>query len=116
MTSSPIRPPPTPFAQTLFAGLPSHYDRLAAVLSLGQDRRWRREMIDHIAPSRPASVLDVATGPAGVALQLAERTEAVVIGVDLSEDMLALGHRNVIAARREERIFLVRGQGEQLPF
>jgi demethylmenaquinone methyltransferase/2-methoxy-6-polyprenyl-1,4-benzoquinol methylase len=100
----------------LFAGLPSHYDRLAAVLSLGQDRRWRREMINHIAPSRPASVLDVATGPAGVALQLAERTDAVIIGVDLSEDMLARGHRNVIAARREERILLVRGQGEQLPF
>jgi len=116
MTSSPIRPAPTRFAQTLFAGLPSHYDRLAAVLSLGQDRRWRREMINHIAPSRPARVLDVATGPGGVALQLAERTDAVVIGVDLSEDMLARGHRNVIAAGREERIFLVRGQGERLPF
>ena len=116
MTPDPVRPPQTRFAQTLFAGLPAHYDRLAAVLSLGQDRRWRREMIDHVAISSPATVLDVATGPAGVALQLADRSDAVITGVDLSEDMLARGRRNVIAARREDRINLVRGQGERLPF
>ena len=116
MTSDPIRPAPTRFAQILFAGLPKHYDRLAAVLSLGQDGRWRREMIDHVALSNPPTVLDVATGPAGVALQLADRTDAVITGVDLSEDMLARGRRNVIAAQRDDRINLVRGQGERLPF
>lgn len=116
MTAPPVRPEPTRFAQALFAGLPAHYDRLAALLSLGQDRRWRREMINHIVPSGPATVLDVATGPAGVALQLAERTNAVITGIDLSEDMLTRGQHNVIAARRSDRINLVRGQGEQLPF
>lgn len=116
MTAHPVRPQPTKFAQRLFAGLPDHYDRLAAILSLGQDRRWRREMIDHVAPALPATVLDVATGPAGVALQLADRTNATITGIDLSDDMLARGRRNVIAAQREDRIQLVRGQGEQLPF
>ncbi len=116
MTSNPIRPAPTRHAQSLFAGLPADYDRLAALLSLGQDRRWRREMIDHVAMSDPAKVLDVATGPAGVALELAERTDAVITGVDLSEEMLARGQCNVLAAHREDRINLVRGQGEQLPF
>ena len=62
--------------RSLFAGLPNRYDRLAAVLSLGQDRRWRREMIDHALTAQPAMVLDVATGPAGVALALAERGDA----------------------------------------
>ena len=61
-------------------------------------------------------MLDVATGPAGVALELAERTEARIIGIDLSEDMLGRGRRNVIAAGREDRIVLVLGQGERLPF
>jgi demethylmenaquinone methyltransferase/2-methoxy-6-polyprenyl-1,4-benzoquinol methylase len=116
MTTYPIRPAPTRFAQRLFAGLPAHYDRLAAVLSLGQDRRWRREMIDHIAMSNPATILDVATGPAGVALQLADRTHAVITGIDLSREMLARGQCNVRAAHREDRVNLVRGQGEQLPF
>lgn len=110
------RSSPTTFAQELFAGLPARYDRLAAVLSLGQDRRWRREMIDRIATTHPATVLDVATGPAGVALELADRTEARITGVDLSADMLACGERNVAAAGRNDRIVLVLGQGERLPF
>ena len=76
MHAAASRTSPTTFARALFAGLPARYDRLAGVLSLGQDRRWRHEMIDHIAIARPATVLDVATGPAGVALELAERSEA----------------------------------------
>ena len=62
---------PNRFAQALFTPLPGRYDRLAALLSMGQDGRWRRAMIDHIVAARPGTVLDVATGPAGVALQLA---------------------------------------------
>ena len=107
---------PTAVARALFSGLPARYDRLAAVLSLGQDRRWRREMIDHVATIRPATVLDVATGPAGVALDLADRTEARITGIDLSEDMLRRGQRNVAAAGLDDRIALVLGQGEHLPF
>ena len=60
------------FAQELFTPLPRRYDRLAEVLSMGQNGRWRRAMIDHIVPSSPGRVLDVASGTAGVALQLAD--------------------------------------------
>jgi demethylmenaquinone methyltransferase/2-methoxy-6-polyprenyl-1,4-benzoquinol methylase len=102
--------------RALFAGLPDRYDRVASLLSLGQDRRWRREMIDHVATTRPATVLDVATGPAGPALELADRTDARITGIDLSEEMLSRGQRNVAAAGRQDRIALVLGQGEHLPF
>ena len=107
---------PTTFAHALFAELPSRYDRLAAILSLGQDGRWRREMVGRVAITHPATVLDVATGPAGVALELADRTAATITGIDLSPDMLARGKRNVAAAGRGDRIALVLGQGERLPF
>src|SRR5947208_1979 len=107
MHAAATRTSPTTVARTLFAGLPARYDRLASVLSLGQDGRWRREMIDHLVGRAPASVLDVATGPAGVALQLASRTAAHVTGIDLSADMLHRGHDNVRAAGREDRISLV---------
>ena len=116
MHAGAVRTPPTALARRLFAGLPTRYDRLAAVLSLGQDARWRRQMVDRVAIDHPTTVLDVATGPAGVALQLAERTTAFVTGVDLSHDMLGQGQRNVRAARLEHRISLVLGQGERLPF
>ena len=116
MHAAVTRASPTAFARALFAGLPARYDRLAAVLSLGQDRRWRREMIDHVATGRPATVLDVATGPAGVAIELARRTEAGITGIDVSEEMLDRGRRNVSAAGLDPRIALVLGQGEHLPF
>jgi demethylmenaquinone methyltransferase/2-methoxy-6-polyprenyl-1,4-benzoquinol methylase len=110
------RTDPNRFAQSLFAGLPARYDALAAVLSLGQDRRWRRRMVDRVIDAEPASVLDVATGPAGVALQLRERTSAHVVGIDLSEDMIRRGYVNVAAARAQSRVVLVLGRAEQLPF
>ena len=80
------------------------------VTGAGQDRQWRREMIDHVAMIHPGTVLDVATGPAGVALELADRTEARITGIDLSEEMLGRGRRNVAAAGRDSRIGLVVGQ------
>ena len=104
------------FAQQLFTPLPQRYDRLAEVLSMGQNGRWRRAMIDHIVPARPGRMLDVASGTAGVALQLAERTTADIVGVDLTMEMLAQGRRNVADAGRERRVQLVAGRAEQLPF
>ena len=110
------RQDPTRFAQQLFQGLPQRYDLLAEALSFGQNRRWRRAMVDSVVDAGPTTVLDVATGTAGVAVQLARRTDAHVIGIDITEAML---HRGLAAVRREglqERIALVSGQAEQLPF
>jgi demethylmenaquinone methyltransferase/2-methoxy-6-polyprenyl-1,4-benzoquinol methylase len=104
------------FAQDLFTPLPDRYDHLAAVLSLGQDGRWRRAMVDHIVDARPGLVLDVATGPAGVALQLADRTRARVVGVDLTLGMLRRGVANVAHRGRADRVQLTAGRAEALPF
>ncbi len=90
---------PNRFAQQLFAALPERYDRLAEVLSLGQNGRWRRAMVDHIVADAPGLVLDVAIGTAGVALQLADRTAGRVVGVDLTEAMLRRGQANVAERR-----------------
>jgi demethylmenaquinone methyltransferase / 2-methoxy-6-polyprenyl-1,4-benzoquinol methylase len=107
---------PNRFAQALFDGLPDRYDVLGEALSLGQDRRWRRAMVDRIVPSAPRRILDVATGTAGVALELARRTPAVVAGIDLTEAMLRRGQANVAAAGMHERVELAAGRAEQLPF
>jgi demethylmenaquinone methyltransferase/2-methoxy-6-polyprenyl-1,4-benzoquinol methylase len=104
------------FAQRLFTPLPARYDRLAEVLSMGQNGRWRRAMIDHIVPEHPALVLDVACGPGGVSLQLAERTRANVVGIDLTLEMLRQGQRNVAERDLGDRVRLIAGRGEQLPF
>jgi demethylmenaquinone methyltransferase / 2-methoxy-6-polyprenyl-1,4-benzoquinol methylase len=104
------------FTQRLFTPLPARYDRLAELLSFGQNGRWRMEMVDHIVPGPGGLILDVASGTAGVAIQLAGRTGAKVVGVDLTEQMLAQGQRNVATAGRASQIRLVAGRAEQLPF
>ena len=107
---------PNEFSRRLFAPLPGRYNRLARILSMGQDPRWRATMIGHIAPSNPSLVLDVACGPAAVSMQLAERTKAHVVGLDLSEDMLRQGVENAKVAGLSDRISFLLGHGEQLPF
>lgn len=102
-------------AREVFTGLPDRYDLLAQVLSLGQDRRWRREMLRHVDPREAPHVLDVATGPAGVALALAGRG-ARVTGVDLTPGMLERGARNVEAAGAGDRVRLALARAEELPF
>jgi demethylmenaquinone methyltransferase / 2-methoxy-6-polyprenyl-1,4-benzoquinol methylase len=103
------------FAQHLFAPLPQRYDRLAEILSFGQNGRWRRAMIGRVAPAAGQTVLDVASGTAGVALQMAARG-ATVVGVDLTEQMLRQGQHNVAGSAAGDRIRLVAGRAEQLPF
>ena len=71
---------------------------------MGQNGRWRRAMVDRIVPASPGRVLDVASGTAGVALQLAGRTSADVVGVDLTMGMLGQGRRNVAQAGLSERV------------
>ena len=112
------RPPPRDpgFAQELFTGLPARYDLLAEVLSFGQNGRWRRAMVDRILPAAPPRILDVATGTAGVALQIARRTPGDVIGLDLTEAMLRRGQENVRRDGAENRIRLVTGSADRLPF
>jgi demethylmenaquinone methyltransferase/2-methoxy-6-polyprenyl-1,4-benzoquinol methylase len=106
------------FTRDLFDGLPARYDLLAEILSMGQNGQWRSAMTSRVTGTVPADgvILDVASGTAGVALQLAERTGARVIGVDLTEQMLRQGQRRVAAAGKRDRITLAAGRAEQLPF
>ena len=66
---------PNRFARTLFAPLPERYDRLAEVLSMGQNGRWRRAMVDHIVagPTGPGAGRGLGTGRGGPATGRAGR-------------------------------------------
>ncbi len=104
-------------ALELFAGLPQRYDRMGALLSFGQDPRWRRAMVDAVGPLPGQRVLDVATGTGLVALQLARRGGCEVVALDQSEEMLA-GARARLAREPTlaRQVTLVRGEAEHLPY
>lgn len=103
-------------ALDLFAPLGPTYDRYASLLSFGQDPRWRRFLVSRLDVGPEDTVLDVATGTAAVAIELSHRTGCDVVGLDQSEEMLAEGHRRVAAAGLGDRIELVQGEAERLPF
>lgn len=89
---------------------------MSGLLSLGQDRRWRRFVVSRVAVPDGARVLDAATGTAAVALELAARTGSRVVGLDQSEPMLREGRSRVARRGLQDRIGLLLGQAERLPF
>jgi demethylmenaquinone methyltransferase / 2-methoxy-6-polyprenyl-1,4-benzoquinol methylase len=104
-------------ALRLFAGLPRRYDAAGAILSFGQDPRWRRAMVAKVDAGPQDRVLDVATGTGMVAAALVRRYGCRVVGLDQSPEMLG-GAAAKLRANPDlaERIELVRGQAESLPF
>lgn len=107
-------------ARALFAGLPRTYDRMGAILSFGQDPRWRRFMVSRVSVPQGGLVLDVATGTGAVAIEVASWTGARVVGVDLSEPMIREGVARAARAQARDnadaRVRFALGQGERLPF
>ena len=119
-TSAPTPPAASPrkrHALSLFEGLPGGYDRIGAVLSFGQDPRWRRAMVQAVDPQPGQRVLDVATGTGMVAEALVHRGHCWVVGLDQSQAMLE-GARRRLAAQPQlaAKVTLVEGQAEALPF
>jgi demethylmenaquinone methyltransferase / 2-methoxy-6-polyprenyl-1,4-benzoquinol methylase len=103
-------------AVELFAPLGPTYDRYARLLSLGQDPRWRRFLVSRLSVGPEDTVLDVATGTAAVAIELVRRTGCRVVGVDQSREMLETGRARVAAAGLADRVELVAGTADRLPF
>jgi demethylmenaquinone methyltransferase / 2-methoxy-6-polyprenyl-1,4-benzoquinol methylase len=103
-------------AVELFAPLGPTYDRYANLLSFGQDPRWRRFLVSRLEVGPEDTVLDVATGTAAVAIELVRRTGCRVIGLDQSREMLDAGRERVERAGLGNRIQLVEGSAERLPF
>ncbi|MDQ6729803.1 MAG: class I SAM-dependent methyltransferase, partial [Actinomycetota bacterium] len=100
----------------LFTGLPGRYGPMGALLSFGQDPRWRRALVRGLAP-RGERVLDVAVGTGLVTAELIRQGAEHVTGLDQSEAMLdaarARYQRDPVLG---ERVELVRGEAERLPF
>ncbi len=93
------------YVRSLFATIAGRYDLITVILSYGQDRRWKRRLIDLVDPSRlpgpPDDVraLDLATGTGDLAFALGSRA-ARVVGLDVTQPMIAIAAAKA-SARRE---------------
>jgi len=106
----------------MFDRIAARYDLLNKLISFGLDKRWRRklvELLQHPVAAAPATaeILDVATGTADVALAVARAfPEARLTGLDPSAGMLEVGRQKVTAAGLDDRVTLVQGDAQQMPF
>jgi ubiquinone/menaquinone biosynthesis methyltransferase len=103
-------PSPPDDARRIFSGVGATYERAGALLSFGQDARWRARLVESVRAAPGDVVLDVATGTGLVARALSERYGCEVVGLDRSADMLSA------ALARNGHIPLVRARAESLPF
>lgn len=100
----------------MFDNISPRYDLLNRVLSFGIDIRWRRKVIRFLQPYKPKHILDIATGTGDLAIACLHTGAEQVTGVDISEGMLDYGRRKIAARGLAEKISLVYGDSEQLPF
>ncbi len=92
-------------ARAIFSPIGSSYERWAAILSLGQDARWRRTMVEGLRLPNRATVLDVAAGTGSITRLLQDRGHRVT-AVDLTREMI----------RHHPGPWRVLARGERLPF
>jgi demethylmenaquinone methyltransferase/2-methoxy-6-polyprenyl-1,4-benzoquinol methylase len=103
--------------EEMFDNVASRYDFLNRFLSLRIDTIWRKKAIAHLKSLQPKIVLDVATGTADLALEINKQLNPTkIIGLDLSEQMLAVGRIKVSKANLSNKIEMVKGDSENLTF
>ena len=100
----------------MFNSISGRYDFLNHFLSLGIDIRWRKKAIHYLKQFAPDTILDVATGTGDFAIEAVNLNPSRIIGVDISEGMLAIGRKKVLSMGLEEKIALQIGDSENLPF
>lgn len=93
----------------MFDAVARRYDITNDVLSLGQDRRWRKDVIDAVAPLPGERILDLAAGTGTSSQPFADRG-AVVVPCDFSLGMLQVGKR------AKPQLPFTAGDGTKLPF
>lgn len=102
--------------EEMFDNIAHRYDFLNHLLSLGIDKWWRRKAVNVLKKHKPKKVLDVATGTADFAIADYRAQPEKIVGVDIAEQMLAIGREKINAKGLGSKITLQRGDSENLPF
>lgn len=88
--------PKTEQVREMFDSIAPAYDFMNRAMTFGIDKLWRRRAVKMIAKHAPKRILDIATGTGDLAIRLAKSLKPEsVVGVDLSEQMLAIGQEKV---------------------
>lgn len=101
---------------TMFDNIAHRYDFLNRSLSMGIDIIWRKKAIAQLKEIQPKTILDVATGTGDFALEAMSLNPDKITGVDISVGMLDLGKEKIAKKNLSNKIEMVVGDSENLPF
>jgi len=100
----------------MFDNISPRYDFLNHLLSGGIDIYWRKKAIKLLKKDQPQTILDIATGTGDFAIEALALHPKKIVGVDISEGMLAVGREKIRKLGKQDIIELRRGDSESLPF
>jgi demethylmenaquinone methyltransferase/2-methoxy-6-polyprenyl-1,4-benzoquinol methylase len=101
----------------MFDNISGNYDFLNHFLSLGIDKGWRKKAVGKLRNLNPQVVLDVATGTGDFAIQSYRTLKpSRIVGIDISEGMLEVGRKKILAKKLSDIIQLQSGDSENIPF
>ena len=100
----------------MFNNISKKYDLLNHLLSLGIDIIWRKKAIALLKKDQPKYLLDIATGTGDFAIEALSLQPEKIVGVDISEGMLAVGREKIQRKGLQNVIELQQGDSENLQF
>ncbi|WP_339661946.1 bifunctional demethylmenaquinone methyltransferase/2-methoxy-6-polyprenyl-1,4-benzoquinol methylase UbiE [uncultured Polaribacter sp.] len=100
----------------MFDTISENYDDLNRVISLGIDVQWRKKVVEIVGKNNPKQILDIATGTGDLALMMASLHPDRIVGLDISAGMLEVGKRKISKANLSEKIEMIVGDSEEMPF
>ena len=100
----------------MFDNISENYDGLNRVISFGIDVKWRKKVVAIVGKDNPKQILDIATGTGDLAIMMADLNPDRVVGLDISAGMLEVGKQKITKANLSNKIEMIVGDSENMPF
>lgn len=101
----------------LFENIAPKYDKMNDIMSFRQHKAWRKKTMQLMDVKSGQTALDLCCGTCDWTIDLAKASgTGNIVGLDFSEQMLAVGKSKVAAAGLSDQIKLVQGNAMELPF
>ena len=101
---------------SMFDSISNEYDFLNNIITFGGHVKWKNDIVKIARENNPTTILDIATGTADIAIKFSEIQNSKIIGIDISSKMLDVGREKIQKKSLAKRVFLKKGDAENLEF
>jgi demethylmenaquinone methyltransferase / 2-methoxy-6-polyprenyl-1,4-benzoquinol methylase len=90
--------------EKMFDIVSGNYDLLNKVITWGMHKSWYNNLLEIVAKRNPNTILDIATGTGDMAILLSKTGAKYILGVDISQGMLAIANKKIQRLNLEKQI------------